>query len=94
MDFEYDPSKSELNLKKHGMSLEDAKLLWDVPGIEIKARAEDDEPRFMMIARLNGKFYSCVYTIRQNAIRLISMRRSREAEEKIYEARMNNEKET
>lgn len=83
MKFEYDPKKSIVNRSKHGISLEEAKELWLVPSIEVKARTMD-EPRFMIIGKIRGKFYSCIYTMRNNVIRLISARRSRASEESIY----------
>lgn len=83
MEFEYDPLKSEINTKKHGVSFEEARLLWTVPSIEIQARTVD-EPRFMMIGKMNGKCYSCIYTVRGSAIRIISVRRSRRKEEALY----------
>jgi len=83
MKFAYDKNKSETNKIKHGISLEDAKELWLVPAVEIEAKTVD-EPRFMIIGKLNGKFYSCVYTLRNDVIRLISARRSRKTEEEIY----------
>ena len=48
MEFEYDPQKSELNRQKHGISLEEAKALWTVAGVVIKARTMD-EARFLRI---------------------------------------------
>jgi uncharacterized DUF497 family protein len=84
MKFEYDPNKSAINMQKHGVSFEEAKLLWTVPHIEIAAKTVD-EPRFMIIGKLKNNFYSCVYTTRgANIIRLISARRSRKSEEVIY----------
>lgn len=63
MKFTYDDKKSIINQSKHGISLEEAKKLWLVPSMEIAARTID-EPRFMIIGKLNGKFYSCIYTVR------------------------------
>ncbi len=83
MKFECNPQKSQTNLKKHGISLEDAQMLWGVPNIQISAKTVDEE-RFMIIGRINGKCYSCIYTERGEAIRLISARRSRKQEEKLY----------
>jgi len=83
MDFEYDSHKSAINLEIHGITLEDAKVLWRVPNVQLKARALD-EPRFMIIGKVGGKFYSCIYTLRAGNIRLISARRSRKSEEAIY----------
>lgn len=83
MVFEYDPRKSAINKEKHGISLEQAKALWDSPAVQVKARTVD-EPRFMLIGKLDNKFYSCIYTFRGSTIRLISARRSRKSEEEIY----------
>ena len=83
MEFEYDEEKSLLNEKKHGISLADARELWVVPRVEMPARTAD-EPRFMTVGKLRGKFYSCIFTMRGSKIRLISARRSRVEEEKDY----------
>ncbi len=83
MKFEYDPSKSSANQRKHGVSLEKAAFLWQATGIEIEAKTAD-EARSMRIGPLEGKFYSCVFTRRGETLRLISARRSREKEEKLY----------
>ena len=84
MKFEYDYNKSAANKQKHGISLDDARLLWFVPHIEIAARTLD-EPRYMIIGKINDKLYSCIYTTRGvDTIRLISARRSRKTEEVIY----------
>ena len=83
MKFDYDHVKSMANQIKHGVSLEEAKGLWLVPNVQIEARMVD-ETRFMIIGKFRDKFYSCVFTMRSETIRLISMRRSREREEKIY----------
>ena len=84
MKFEYDHNKSATNKLKHGISLDDARVLWFVPHIEVAAKTLD-EPRFMIIGKIMDKFYSCIYTTRGiDTIRLISARRSRKTEEEIY----------
>ena len=88
--FEYDSKKSEANREKHRIGLGEAKELWLAIGVEVKARTVD-EPRFLRIGKLKGKLYSCVYTVRGNAIRLISVRRSRDDEAELYEKRIQNE---
>ncbi|MEB3235728.1 MAG: BrnT family toxin [Cyanobacteriota bacterium] len=85
MDFEFDPKKSEVNLRKHGIDFDLAQQLWDDPALlEIPARTTD-EPRFVVIARLHGKHWSAVITYRSKVIRLISVRRSRPEEVQLYE---------
>jgi len=83
MEFEFDPEKSAANLKKHGLSLEQARRLWEVPTVVVKARTVDEE-RFMIIGQLGDKLYSCIYTMRGETARLISARRSHGKEEQLY----------
>ncbi len=86
LDFEFDPNKSRANLEKHGMDFEKAKLLWDDPDfLEIPARVHD-EPRFLVIGKIENKIWSAVITYRNEHIRIISIRRARPEEEDIYES--------
>lgn len=84
INFEYDPHKSLLNQRKHGISLEEAKQLWLGPIALVEARFLS-EPRSTIIGEIEGKRYACAFTIRGQAIRLISARRARKQEEAIYE---------
>lgn len=84
--FEFDESKSQANLSKHGINFIDAQLLWDDPRLlEIPAKTED-EPRFLVIGLINEKYWSAVLTYRGENIRLISVRRSRAEEVTLYES--------
>ena len=86
MRFEYDKNKSKMNKAIHGIDFEKAKELWtDSYRIQIPARWED-EPRFLLIARLDNEIWSAIYTKRQNRIRIISVRKSRDDEKKIYKS--------
>ena len=84
--FEYDCRKSEANLAKHGIDFESAQALWaDDDRIEIPARTED-EPRHLVIGKIGNRHWSAVITYRENAIRIISVRRSRDEEVRLYES--------
>jgi len=84
-NFEYDDKKSISNLKKHGVDFVVAQKLWLDPDlIEVQAISED-EPRFLVVARIADKHWSAVITYRGNIIRIISVRRSRKSEVKLYE---------
>jgi uncharacterized DUF497 family protein len=86
INFEFDNIKSNLNLKKHGIDFNEAQLLWNDPDlIEIPVNIHD-EARYLIIAMLNGKCCTGVITYRGDAIRIISIRRSRKAEVNIYES--------
>ncbi len=84
--FEFDPDKSKSNLEKHGIDFIRAQRLWDDPDlIEIQATTKD-ELRFLLVASLAGKYWSAIITYRKENIRIISVRRARKAEVKLYES--------
>lgn len=84
--FEFDPKKSESNLKKHGIDFVDAQALWqDTDFVEIMAKS-DDEPRALVIGKISGKHWSAIITHRKDKIRMISVRRSRDSEVALYES--------
>lgn len=84
--FAYDPVKSQLNKSKRGLDFEEAQLLWSDPRrVEIQA-SFTTESRFMIIGKVEGKHWSAIITYRENNIRLISVRRSRDDEVEVYES--------
>ena len=83
MIFEYDLNKSLRNKQKHGVDFEEAKSMWTNDNIILPA-ITDGEQRYMIIGKIKSKLFSCIFTIRNKNIRLISCRRSREKEERIY----------
>lgn len=86
MTFEFDETKSQTNLLKHGIDFIAAQALWSDPSLlEIPAKTED-EPRYLMIGLIAGKHWSAVVTYRGVNIRLISVRRSRIEEVSLYES--------
>jgi uncharacterized DUF497 family protein len=90
MQFEYDPDKSASNLEKHGIDFEAAKAVWDDTSAFVADVAYAKERRSIVVGRVNGKFYTAVITFRGDAIRIISVRRSRDKEVSLYEAQRNN----
>lgn len=85
MEFEFDPRKSEGNKRKHGIDFVEAQALWlDVDRIEIPARTVD-EPRTLVIGRIQEQHWSAVVAYREDRTRIISVRRSRREEVEIYE---------
>ena len=87
MNFEYDENKSEINKSKHGISFEEAKELWKDPySFEIASPQSEDEERFLVLGQISLKNYTAIITYRNDNIRIISVRRSREKEIKLYES--------
>jgi len=86
MEFEFDSKKSAVNKAKHGIDFQAAQALWDYPDyIEIPARTVD-EARFLVVGRIGGKHWSAIFTYRQENVRIISVRRSRQEEVEFYES--------
>ena len=84
--FEFDDAKSESNLRKHGIDFVEAQLLWmDSNLLQIPAKTVD-EPRYLVIGMIEDKHWSAVITFRSKTIRIISVRRSRIEEVKLYES--------
>ena len=83
MNFEYDEHKSLINKDKHGVDFEAAKLIWQSDNIILEALTKD-EPRYMIIGFIGNKIFSCIFTIRERKIRIISCRRSRDEERRLY----------
>lgn len=72
--------KSDSNRVKHGIDFEQAQALWDDEAhLQIPAK-NLDEPRFLVIGKIEGKHWSAVITYRGKNIRIISVRRSRDEE--------------
>ncbi len=87
MGFEYDPEKSEINRRKHGIDFNRAQLLWsDEKRLVVPARSTT-EPREAIIAELDGILWTAIYTLRGDGTRIISVRRSRDEEREGYNNR-------
>jgi uncharacterized DUF497 family protein len=85
MTFEFDSEKSAANKLKHGIDFREAQVLWDdLDYIQIPAITAD-EPRFLVVGKIDGKHWSGVITHRGECVRIISVRRSRKEEVDIYE---------
>jgi uncharacterized DUF497 family protein len=86
MEFEFDEKKSTKNKEKHGIDFIEAQLIWeDYDRIEIPARTED-EPRYLVVGRIGEKCWSAIITYRNENVRIISVRRSRNEEIALYES--------
>jgi len=84
MNFAFDSAKSAANLKKHGIDFIGAQALWSDPDrLEISARSLD-EPRTQVIWRIGDVLWSAFITMRDNRVRIISVRRARDEEKAAY----------
>ena len=85
MEFEWDERKNRRNKNKHGIDFETAMKLWnDKNRIEIQTPFPI-ENRSILIGKIDKKLWSAIFTLRSNSIRIISVRRARKKEAKLYE---------
>jgi len=85
MEFEWDENKSRANKSKHGIDFNAATELWnDQDRIEIEINFVPED-RNALIGKIGDKLCTAIFTRRMEAIRIISVRRSRKKETKLYE---------
>lgn len=84
--YEFDERKSVSNKNKHDIDFIEAQLLWKDENRLIIPAKDVDEPRYLMIAKIDDKHWSAVFTIRNKKMRIISVRRSRQNEIELYES--------
>lgn len=88
MEFEWDPDKSQANLKKHGISFHEAATVFGDP-LAITFNNPDHsirEYRFLTFGYSRmGQLLVVVHTERHGKARIISARRATKHERKIYE---------
>lgn len=90
IDFDWDEDKATANVKKHGISFEEAKTVFGDPfSVTISDPAHSSsEYRFVDIGTsARAMVLAVTYSERGRTIRLISCRKATKAERKIYEER-------
>jgi hypothetical protein len=78
VEFEWDPAKAALNLRKHGISFPYAtRVFLDSHRLErFDTREEYGEDRWVVLGRVDDFVLVVVYTLRGSDIRLISARKA------------------
>jgi uncharacterized DUF497 family protein len=87
VSFEWDEHKRAANIAKHGLDLALAVTLFDGRPTISYSSVRFDEARTVTVGVLASRFVAVVWTERGPSIRLISMRRARDAEKVAYRAR-------
>ena len=85
--FEWDANKREKNLARHGLDLLLGAGLFDGRHAISYPSPRNGEHRVVTIARINDVTLALVWAERDGAVRLISLRRTRDAEKRLYNAR-------
>ena len=83
-EFEWDEAKRLSNIQKHDIDFRRARSLFDGRPILISLVDHPDEVRLAATGVLDGRFATAFWTVRGRHIRLISVRRARNAERRQY----------
>lgn len=87
MEFSWDEKKREWVLAERGIDfLLIAFAFFDGRPLLTVPTPRDDEERFLSTGLIEGKFFAVVWTWRDGAVRIITARRARDAEEERYRA--------
>ena len=87
MQFIFDPIKDELNVRKHGISLDQASVVFNHPNKITLTSVREGEDRLVDITlvEIHGVVLVLVYVIRgEDTVRPISLRRASRAERTLY----------
>jgi uncharacterized protein len=82
--FEFGAQKSTANKAKHGIDFVEAQVLWAGQTIQLSVRS-DIESRTAVIGLIGSKHWTAIVTVREQNVRIISVRRSRGQEVEFYE---------
>jgi len=84
-EFEWDENKNRANVRKHGISFQEASRIFRLPTLdEIDDRQDYGETRIASVGETDGKILYVVYTWRDDVIRIISARKANQHEKRAY----------
>lgn len=86
MRIEFDPDKDAANVAKHGVALVFGAAVWADPDVLVvpTIRMEDGERRFRAVGLIGGRLWTAVHVDRGGTIRMISVRKSNDGEQRLY----------
>ena len=85
--FDWDPQKAASNRRKHGVSFEEAKTVFDDPLVLLLADWDHGEPRIIAIGTATSERVLFVVSVEraQDLLRIVTARRATKTERKRYE---------
>jgi uncharacterized protein len=89
MRYEWDEARSRINFIKHGLSFEDAELVFSAPCVTfVDDRFDYGEERLITLGQLAGRLVVIAHAPRDEGTRIISMRKGNRREQEIYKKRL------
>jgi len=91
MKYEWDNSKRSANKEKHGLDFNDARFIFEKVHVTNRdTRYAYGEQRFTTYGELKNRVVVIAHTYRNENIRIISMRKANEREQKFYRQRLTS----
>ena len=85
----FDPEKRRLNLEQRGLDFADADKVFDGPHLTIEDdRIDYGEVRYLTVGMLEQRMVVLVWTPRGQDLRIISMRKANDREQRAYGPRL------
>ena len=85
-DFEWDPEKDSINIRKHRIDFDTAKLIWTGTVLErVDSRRQYGEIRFQGFGVVEGRVLTVIFTWRGATRRIISARKANIREKRLFE---------
>jgi len=85
--FEWDESKRRSNIVKHGIDFSDAtEAFYDPAAYSFRSRHPASEQRYVNVGLMRGALIAVIFTVRGEAVRIISARAARRGERQTYGA--------
>lgn len=82
---DFDPAKDALNVTRHGISLAEAQRFdWQHALLSEDARHDYHEIRYRALGCIGLRVFVLIFTVRDDSVRLISLRKANRREERMY----------
>jgi uncharacterized protein len=92
MKIEFDPVKSEANVRLRGLPFDLVEQFdFDSAWTAVDSRKDYGEVRYRAVGALNDEIVTVVFTMREKVVRVISLRFANRKERKHYEYEEENE---
>ena len=89
MRYEWDEAKNRSNFTKHGLAFEDSEQVFAGPCVTFEDdRFDYGEQRLITLGLLAGRLVVIAHAPRDQATRIISMRKGNRGEQEIYKKRL------
>ncbi len=86
MEIDFAPEKNDRDVRERDISFEQARDFdWDGALIWRDSRRDYSEERFIALGFIGERLHSLVFTVRGDAVRIISLRKANRREELRYE---------